>query len=94
MSTYAAANPSNMSLVSRVLAAVLGGYFLAALASLASLFLPLDMNVAVVLGLFLGFVVYAASILWVFLAKSARQAWLGLGAVGCIFLPVLSATPY
>ena len=68
-----------LAVASRVLAAVLGGYLLAALASVCvSYFAPLPRPQAVVLGMTLSFLVYLAAVIWCFACRSAWHAWLGL----------------
>jgi hypothetical protein len=69
--------------VSRVLAAVLGGYGLAALATVfLSAALPMAMAGAVLSATMLGFLVYTAAVVWVFAAGSAGQAWRGILVCG------------
>ncbi|MDO9709103.1 DUF3649 domain-containing protein [Paracraurococcus lichenis] len=66
-------------LVSRLVAAVLGGYAMGALVSLAAaLLLPLVRSEAVVTGMMLSILAYAGVVLWVFAARSAWRAWAGL----------------
>ena len=65
-------------LVSRIVAAVLGGYALAALASVAALALPMSKPQAVLTGMLASFAVYAGAVVWVFAVRSARRAWVGL----------------
>ncbi|MBE7373386.1 iron transporter [Pseudomonas lopnurensis] len=65
--------------ISRILAAVLGGYlftyaFTAALARL----LPLAKVDALVVATLASFLVYTLAILWAFGCRSARRAWAGL----------------
>ncbi|WBV42597.1 DUF3649 domain-containing protein [Pseudoroseomonas cervicalis] len=64
--------------VSRILAALLGGYALAALASLAALALPASRPQAVLTGMLVSFWLYAGAVLWCFAARSAARAWAGL----------------
>jgi Protein of unknown function (DUF3649) len=68
-----------LGVLSRCLAASLGGY---ALASAGSAFigitLPGSKASAAVSGMMLGFVLYLVAVLWVFACRSARKAWLGL----------------
>ncbi|CAD5106409.1 DUF3649 domain-containing protein [Zestomonas carbonaria] len=77
------------SVLSRTLAALLGGYlftyaFTAALARL----LPLDKVDAMVVATLLSFVLYTLVILWAFACRSAWRVWAGLalalplGAIG------------
>lgn len=64
---------------SRLGAAVLGGYALANLLSLAlGGLLPLAPADTVTTALLLSFSVYAAAVLWAFAARSAWRAWAGL----------------
>ena len=68
-------------LVPRIVAALFGGYALAALASMAALALPLDKPQAVLTGMQSSFLVYAGAVIWVFAARSALRAWAGLVVV-------------
>ncbi len=64
---------------SRVMAAIVGGYLLANLAAiLLSYILPMQQADAVLTGMLLSFLVYAGAVLWVFAAKTAWLAWIGL----------------
>lgn len=65
-------------LISRIVAAILGGYTLAALTSVAALALPISKPQAVLTGMLASFAVYAGAVIWVFAVRSARRAWLGL----------------
>lgn len=65
-------------LVSRIVAALFGGYALAALASVATLALPITRPQAVLTGMLASFAIYAGAVVWVFAARSAPRAWLGL----------------
>ncbi|PJL41507.1 DUF3649 domain-containing protein [Stenotrophomonas maltophilia] len=64
--------------VSRILAALFGGYVLAALCSIAALALPIDGRQAVFTGMLASFLLYAGAVVWVFAVRSAWRAWLGL----------------
>ncbi|WP_437882985.1 DUF3649 domain-containing protein [Pseudomonas sp. LRF_L74] len=69
--------------VSRIIAAVLGGYlftyaFTAALARL----LPLDPMTAPIVATLPAFLVYTLAVLWAFGCRSAWRAWIGLGLAG------------
>jgi hypothetical protein len=67
------------SVLSRVVAAVGGGYLLASLmAIVASRVMPLPHASAVMTGMLLSFLFYACAALWVFAARNARVAWTGL----------------
>jgi hypothetical protein len=76
------------SLISRLLAAIAGGYALAALVSVAALALPIGKPQAVLAGMLVSFAVYAGAVIWVFAARSARRAWAGLLLAA---LPLLAA---
>ena len=68
----------NGPLLSRIVAALCGGYALAALTSVATLALPMSKSEAVLTGMQLSFLVYAGAVVWVFAVRSARRAWAGL----------------
>lgn len=81
-----------LSVFSRILAAALGGYVLMNIVNVAIAFtLPLLINSigsrsAFLAGIQGGFLVYTLTIIWVFAARTATWAWLGLIALG---LPLL-----
>lgn len=63
----------------RVVAAILGGYAMAALASIAcATLLPMARAEAVLTGMLLSFAIYAGTVVWVFAARSALRAWIGI----------------
>lgn len=65
--------------LSRALAAVVGGYAAAnAVAIGLAQVLPMSRGDAVMTGILLTYLVYAAAVIWVFAARSARRAWLGI----------------
>lgn len=74
-----------ISLTSRIAAALFGGYALTyfSAAVLAKL-LPVARSEAVVIALLSGLIIYAAAIMWVFSASSARRAWLGLMFIAAV----------
>jgi hypothetical protein len=78
-------------LILRLIAAIFGGYFLAALASAAVLALPMNKGQAVLTGMLASFAIYAAAVIWVFAARSAGRAWAGLLVVS---LPLAIAAWY
>jgi len=83
-----------LAVTSRVLAAVLGGYLVAALASVSlSLWLPMARAEAVVIGMMTSFLAYLVAVLWCFACRSAWQAWLGL-IVPSLLLAALSGLAY
>jgi len=64
---------------SRSLAAILGGYALAATtSSFLALALPMDRAQAVLTGMLLAIVACACAALWAFAARSALRAWIGI----------------
>ncbi|MGM4964625.1 DUF3649 domain-containing protein [Tardiphaga sp. 1201_B9_N1_1] len=65
-------------LISRIIAALFGGYVLAALSSVAVLALPMSKPQAVLTGMLASFAVYTGAVVWVFAARSALKAWAGL----------------
>ncbi len=65
-------------LCSRIVAALFGGYALAALGSVAALALPMSKPQAVLTGMLASFAIYAGAVVWVFAARSAPRAWAGL----------------
>jgi hypothetical protein len=64
-------------LASRIACAILGGYVLAALSSVAVLALPVSQAQGVIAGMLISFVVFAGTVIWVFAVGSARRAWSG-----------------
>src|SRR3954467_6909006 len=81
-----------LPLLSRIVAAIVGGYALAALGSVAALSLPIDRSQAVLTGMLASFALYAAAVIWVFAVRSARRAWVGLA---CAAVPLaLAAAPH
>ena len=65
-------------LVSRIVAAIGGGYVLAALFSVAVLALPMARAQAVITGMLASFAIYTGAVIWVFAVRSAWRAWAGL----------------
>jgi len=68
-------------LISRIVAALFGGYVLAALGSVAVLALPMSKPQAVIAGQLASFTIYTGAVIWVFAVRSALKAWAGLIAV-------------
>ncbi|PSL16163.1 hypothetical protein CLV44_10286 [Marinobacterium halophilum] len=62
----------------RILLATLSAFLLTRWSSIAVLALPWSPEQSVVTGMQLGFVVFAATVIWVFVASSLRNACLGL----------------
>ena len=65
-------------LLSRIVAALFGGYGFAALTSVAAVALPGARSEAVLTGMLASFVVYTGAVVWVFAVRSAWRAWVGL----------------
>lgn len=83
-----------LAVTSRVLAAVLGGYIVAALASVSlSLWVPMARADAVVTGMMTSFLAYLCAVIWCFACRSAWQAWLGL-IVPSVVLAAVSGLAY
>ena len=65
--------------LSRVLAAVVGGYAAANVVAVGvAQVLPMSRGDGVMTGILLTYLVYATAVVWVFAARSARRAWLGI----------------
>jgi len=73
-------------LISRILAALFGGYAVAALASVAVLALPISKPQAVLTGMLASFAIYTGAVVWVFAVRSALKAWTGLIVVAAPLL--------
>lgn len=68
-----------LRVVSRIAAAVLGGYLLANTMIVAlSYSLPLPLREGLMLATMLSYLVYPLAIIWVFAVKSLKRAWLGM----------------
>ena len=68
-----------LAVISRSLAALLGGYLLASMVSICvALLAPLPQVDATLTGLLVSFVFYLLAFLWCFACRSAWRAWLGV----------------
>lgn len=68
-----------LAVTSRCLAAVFGGYLLAAMASVCITSLaPMPKAEAVITGMMLSFLFYLVAFLWCFACRTAAHAWLGV----------------
>ncbi|QCP83389.1 DUF3649 domain-containing protein [Alcaligenes faecalis] len=68
-----------LQVLSRIVAATVGGYALAAAATvLLTLLWPLPKAQAVLAANMLSFVWYTIAVMWVFSTKSAARAWVGM----------------
>lgn len=79
-----------MPLVSRILAALVGGFALAALTARAAMALPLQPVESAFTGMMTSFLVYAGTAIWVFAVRSARRAWAGILLVAMVLVPVVN----
>ena len=89
---------TSLGVLSRSMAAIVGGYVLSnLLATLTSYLLLMPTVDSVLLSLQLSFLFYSIVIIWVFSAKTAGKAWLGLliacaiSAV-CLYLAMLESS--
>ncbi|MEZ1315961.1 DUF3649 domain-containing protein [Pseudomonas fluorescens] len=83
-----------LAVTSRVLAAVVGGYIVAALASVSlSSWVPMARADAVVTGMMTSFLAYLGAVIWCFACRTASRAWLGL-SVPCLLLAAVSGLAY
>ncbi|HYQ50030.1 MAG TPA: DUF3649 domain-containing protein [Pseudomonas sp.] len=68
-----------LAVISRSLAALLGGYLLASMVSVCvALLAPMPQVDATLTGLLLSFVFYLLAFIWCFACRSAWRAWLGV----------------
>ena len=83
-----------LAVTSRVVAAVLGGYIVAALASVSlSLWVLMPRADAVVTGMMTSFLAYLGAVIWCFACRSAWRAWFGL-IVASLILGAVAALAY
>ncbi|MBL4801609.1 MAG: hypothetical protein JKY45_06915 [Emcibacter sp.] len=80
-----------LAVASRVVAAVMGSYCLATMATLVLTYaLPAGRAQGLLMGMMLSFSIYAAAIVWVFSVRTAMYAWGGLLAItialGCVYI--------
>lgn len=74
-----------LGVASRAVAAILGGYAVSALAAAAlAVALPGPRVESTLTGMLASFVVYAIAVMWVFAARTAWRAWLGLIAAAAL----------
>ncbi|MCI0914788.1 MULTISPECIES: DUF3649 domain-containing protein [Pseudomonas] len=83
-----------LAVTSRCLAAVLGGYLLASMASVCiTLLAPLPQVDAAMTGMMLSFVFYLLAFIWCFACRSAALAWLGV-LLPSLLLALISGFAY
>ncbi|KAF1043268.1 MAG: hypothetical protein GAK35_02268 [Herbaspirillum frisingense] len=69
-----------LAVLSRAVAAIAGGYVLAALCTaLSAQWLPMARADAVMTATMLSFLIYTCAVIWVFAARDAWRAWAGVG---------------
>ncbi|PHV31854.1 hypothetical protein CSQ94_18565 [Janthinobacterium sp. BJB312] len=79
-----------LGVASRSVAAIVGGYVLAALVTmLLSVSLPMARSEAVMTATLLSFAIYTCAVLWVFATRSALRAWLGLLMPAAVIATIL-----
>ncbi len=77
---------TKLAVPSRIAAAVLGGYALTnSAAILLAALLPGGRAEAVAWAMMSSFLIYAAAIVWVFSARSASRAWVGILVPSLLF---------
>ena len=83
-----------MPIFSRVLAAIFGGYWVANVMAivLASLLSGAQAD-RVLTAMLVSYVIYCAAIIWVFAAKTATKAWLGIVVPGLISTALMFVLP-
>ena len=83
-----------LAVASRCLAALLGGYLLASMASICiALLVPLSQVDATLTGLLSSFVFYLLAFIWCFACRSAWRAWLGV-ILPSLLLGMISGLAY
>lgn len=74
-----------LAVASRVVAAALGGYALASAATvLLALAWPAPQSQALLWASMLSFTIYSVVVIWVFMARSATRAWIGVVATTAV----------
>ncbi|MBV8624288.1 MAG: DUF3649 domain-containing protein [Herbaspirillum sp.] len=80
-----------LAVLSRIVAAVAGGYVLTSLCTIvAARYLPMGRADAVMTATMSSFAIFTCAVIWVFAARSAWRAWAGL-AVPALLLALLLA---
>ena len=83
-----------LGVASRAVAAIFGGYAVSGMSSaVLALYMPTSRAEAALTGTMVAYVVYPCAVMWVFAARSAARAWLGL-AVPAAVLGVLLLAHY
>lgn len=79
-----------LAVTSRIVAALFGGYLLAALTSVCfTQWLPMSRADAVITGMLVSFLAYLGAVIWCFACRSAWRAWAGIvlpaAVLGAVF---------
>jgi len=81
-----------LGVAARSVAAIVGGYVLAALVTmLLSVSLPMARSEAVMTATLLSFAIYTCVVMWVFATRSALRAWLGLLIPAAVIAAILQS---
>lgn len=80
---------SRLLVLSRIIAAVVGGYtFSTVMILVLTYLLPLPQKDALMLSTMLSYIIYLLTIIWVFSVKTVRTAWIGMiaatGSLGAL----------
>lgn len=71
--------PYPLRIISLVLAATIGGYlFTSAAIIFLSAIVPMDKPDAIVASSLFSFAIYTAAVIWVFVVRDSKRAWLGM----------------
>lgn len=71
--------PYPLRIISLVLAATIGGYlFTSATIIFFSAIVPMDKPDAIVASSLFSFAIYTAAVIWVFVVRDSKRAWLGM----------------
>ncbi len=77
---------SAVQVIQRIIAAVFGGYVLAAAVSAClSYVMPMSRVEATLTGMLVSFLLYVAVVMWVFAVKSLKRMWWQLGSATVVF---------
>ncbi|MBL4827045.1 MAG: hypothetical protein JKY66_04915 [Spongiibacteraceae bacterium] len=81
--------PASLTIATRAVIALIGGYVLANLAAIAlSYLLPGSQANGVMAGMQLSFLIYTAVVIWVFTVSTTKWVWMGL-LLACLFCAAL-----
>ena len=71
--------PYPLRIISLVLAATIGGYILtSAMIIFLSAIVPMEKPDAIVASSLFSYAIYTAAVIWVFVVRDSRRAWLGM----------------